>query len=118
MNDFVKNLPAQPTYEQRGLKGYKLPLQNKDMELYYVDVSQGHDNYEISKKCTHIYYIFEGEGKFEIDGIVSDVGKGELIEVIPGAEYTFWGQMKLLTMMTPPFFEGNGEITRPNHNVK
>lgn len=118
MNDYIKNLPAQPTYEQRGLKGYKLALQNKDMEIYYVDVSQGHDNYEISKKCTHIYYILEGEGSFEIDGKISIVKIGELIEIPPQVEYTFWGEMKLLMIMSPPFFAGDGKVTRPNPNVK
>ena len=109
---------SKPTFEQKGLKGYRYPLSNDQFETYYVEVSQGHDNYAISRTCTHIYYIHEGCGEFEIDGELCPVSAPcAMVEVPPGVEYTFSGKMKLLLIMTPPWFAENEEITRPNPNV-
>ena len=117
MNDYNLNLPVEPTFTQKGLSGYKYHLRNPDLEVFYVDVVQGHDTYEISKKCTHIYFVIEGEGFFEIDGSKLEAKPQMVIEVPPEVEYSYTGKMKLLLIMNPPFFEGNGEVTRMNQNV-
>jgi mannose-6-phosphate isomerase-like protein (cupin superfamily) len=111
-------LPLKPTFEQKGLKGYLYPLKNKELEIFFVDVTQGHDTYIISKKCFHIYYIIEGEGIFYIDSKSKKVSKNSLIEVQTNIEYTYSGNMKLLLIMNPPWFEGNEEITKKNPDVK
>ena len=95
-------MDAKPTFEQKGLKGYAFPLKNKDIEVYLVDVTQGHDTYFISKKCFHIYYVLAGKGKFVIDSKVKEVAKDSFIEVEPGVEYTYSGKMKLLLIMKRP----------------
>ena len=110
--------PNKPPFEQKGLKGFAYPLINKDLEIYYVDSSQGHDNFIISKKCFHIYYIIEGNGTFEINNQIKEVSKNFLIEVPPNLEYTYSGKMKLLLIMNPPWFADNEEITKKNRNVK
>ena len=111
-------IPEKPSFQQKGLKGYAYPLANKELEIYYVDVSQGHDTYIISKKCFHIYYILEGEGVFEIKNETKRVSKDSLVEVPPNTEYTYSGKMKLLLIMNPPWCEGNETITKKNSNVK
>ena len=118
MSDYICKLPNEPTFIQKGLTGFAYLLENKAVQVYFCDSTQGHENYEISKKCTHIYYILEGKGFFELDGVKYDVRPGMLIEVPPHVEYCYTGKMKLLLIMNPPWFEGNGEITRVNHNVK
>jgi len=110
-------LPARPSFEQKGLKGYMYPLTNKELEIYYVDVTQGHDTHLISRKCFHIYYVLEGEGFFDIDNQIRDVSKGSLIEVSPNTEYTYSGKMRLLLIMNPPWFKGNEKITKKNPSV-
>ena len=114
----MARLSEQPAFSQKGLKGYAYPLKNKNVEIYYVDVTQGHDNYIISKICTHIYYVLEGEGVFELDGKKTNMKKGELIEIPPNVEYAYSGNMRLLLIMNPPWFEGNEEIIRKNPSVK
>ena len=88
------------------------------MEVYFVDVKQGHDTYFISKKCTHTYYVIEGEGFFDIDGSRHEAKGGMLFEVPPNVEYTYSGKMKLLLIMNPPWFRGNEEITKKNPSVE
>ena len=115
---YVKEIPEKPSYSQKGLDGYKFPLANREVEIYFVDVKKGHDTYIISKKITHIYYILEGSGFFDIDGKRIDVKTGMLIEVPPNVEYTYSGKMKLLLIMNPPWFKGNEIITRKNPAVE
>lgn len=111
-------LPTEPTIKQKGLKGYQFPLKNKEVEIYYVDVTQGHDNCIISKECTHIYYILEGMGEFCLNGKINKVEKGSMIEIPPHVEFTYSGEMKLLLTMNPPWFEGNSETVKKNPNVR
>ncbi|OGY23886.1 MAG: hypothetical protein A2172_05125 [Candidatus Woykebacteria bacterium RBG_13_40_15] len=111
---YIKDKPKKPTFSQSGLDGYQFPLENKEIEVYFVDVAKGHDNYIVSKKITHVYYIFEGKGFFDINGEKYDVTPGELIEVPPNVEYAYSGSMKLLLIMTPSWFEGNEMITKRN----
>ncbi|MFH1978117.1 MAG: hypothetical protein ABIJ92_02225 [Candidatus Aenigmatarchaeota archaeon] len=114
MVDFIRKKSEKPTFSQKGLDGYQFLLENKNVEVYFVDVKMGHDNYIISKKITHIYFVIEGEGFFDISGTKFDVKLGDFIEVPPNKEYCYSGKMKLLLIMNPPWFEGNEEITKKN----
>lgn len=116
--DYIKNKPSEPTFTQKGFKGYKFPLFNKNLEVAFVDVTQGHDNCVVSKDITHIYYILEGKGSFTINDKVQEVGLGTLIEVPPDTEFAYSGNMKLLLVMNPPWYEGHETIIKSNPNVK
>lgn len=118
MSNFICDIPEQPKYSQRGLKGYKYPIQNNSVELFNVDVWEGHDTYIISKECTHIYYIIEGKGIFDIESVNYNITSGMVIEVPPNIEYTYTGKFKALLIMNPPWFEGNEIILRENPLVK
>jgi len=117
MDEFVRKLKDNPSFSQKGLDGYRFPLSNKEIEIYFVDVKKGHDTYIISKKITHIYYVLEGEGFFDIGGGKTQVKPGMLIEVPPNIEYSYSGKMKVLLIMSPPWFKGNEEITKKNPSV-
>ena len=118
MTEFKRKLPRKPSFSQKGLDGYKFSLKNSNLEVYFVDIKQGHDNYIISKKCTHIYYIIEGKGFFDIDGSKYEGRAGVLVEVPEGVEYSYSGKMKLILIINPPWFEGNEKVTRKNPEVK
>jgi mannose-6-phosphate isomerase-like protein (cupin superfamily) len=111
------NLPEKETFAQRGLKGYRYPTINKEIEIYYVDVKKGHDTFIISKTITHMYYILEGNGYFVIDGQKYNVRSGMFLEVPPNIEYSYSGTMKVLLIMNPPWFEGNETITKKNPDI-
>jgi mannose-6-phosphate isomerase-like protein (cupin superfamily) len=118
MVNFIRKKSDKPTFSQKGLDGFQFPLENKNVEVYFVDVKKGHDTFIISKKITHIYYILEGEGFFTINGERIDVKEGSVVEVPPDIEYTYSGSMKLLLIMNPPWFEGNEEVTKKNPSVE
>lgn len=118
MSGYIRELPSEPTFIQKGFKGYRYLIENTEVEINYIDVTQGHDNYEISNKCSHFYYVLEGEGIFEIGGEKYEAKPNMFIEIPPHVEFCYTGNMNLLLIMNPPWFEGDGEITRPNPNVK
>ncbi len=113
----IKKLSKKAAYSQKGVNGYKFPLTNKDAEVYLVDVKNGHDNYLISKKIIHTYYIISGKGVFDIGGNLYKVKARDLIEAKPKIEYTYSGKMKMLLIMTPPYHKGNDILTRKNPAV-
>ncbi len=117
MKKYIKDKPEKPSFSQKGLDGFKFPLSNKEVEIYFVDVTKGHNTYIISKKITHVYYILEGSGFFDIGGIKHNANSGMMIEVPPNIEYTYSGKMKLLLIMNPPWFKGNEVITKKNPSV-
>jgi mannose-6-phosphate isomerase-like protein (cupin superfamily) len=114
---YVLTKRKKPSYTQRGLKGFKFPLKNKKVEVYFVDVERGHDTFIISKKITHVYYVIEGKGYFTISGRKYNVEPGMVVEVPPNVEYSYSGTMKLVLIMFPPWFKGNEKITRKNPDV-
>ena len=71
------------------------PLEDKDLEIYYIDVEKGHDTFMVSKKITRTYYVICGSGYFTIDDRRYDVSPGMLVEVPPKVEYSYSGKMKL-----------------------
>ena len=118
MSDYICNLSSEPIFTQKGLACYPFEIQSPDVQVKVIDVETGHDTYIVCKKCTHIFYVIEGEGSFEIDDTLYSVKPHMLIEVPPHVEFTYTGKMKLLLIMNPHWFEGNEEIIRENPNVK
>jgi mannose-6-phosphate isomerase-like protein (cupin superfamily) len=118
MAKYLINLPGKPSFSQKGFDGFTFPLNSKGLEIDLVDVKQGHDNYIISKKCTLIYYVLEGEGTFDVNNEKFNVKAGNLVEVPPGIEFAYSGKMKLLLIVQPPWFEGNEEVTKKNLDVE
>jgi hypothetical protein len=112
------NFPSSPTFTGEGLIGYACqPPQSKDLDIYYVEVQKGHDTFMISRKITRIYYILDGEGYFTIANRRYDVTPGMLVEVPPKREYSYSGNMKLIIIGRPHWFEGNDTHTKKNPDV-
>lgn len=114
----IKQKPNKPSFSQKGLNGYTYPLENRKIGVHFVDVKQGHDKFLISKVLTHVYYILEGNGTFIIDGKEYPVEKGMLIEVPPKIKYVYSGNMKVLLIVEPSWFEGNEDFFEDNPAVK
>ena len=115
---YVHSLPASPSFASTGLSGYILgPLNNPAMEVCYLDVTQGHDTYQISREIIRIYYVLSGTGYFTIAGQRYDVTPGVLIEVPVRVEYSYSGRMELLMFGKPRGFSGNDTATKWNPDV-
>jgi SAM-dependent methyltransferase len=115
---YVHSLPTSASFETRGILGYTFgPLNDKDLEIYYIEVVKGHDTFMISRKISRFYYILSGSGYFTIADRRYDVIQGMLVEVPTKVEYSYSGQMTLLAFCTPRWFSGNETFTKWNSDV-
>jgi len=55
------------------------------------------------KKMTEIYYILEGHGQIELDGMRFDIGPGSAIMIKPECRHRAIGDLKLLNIPVPAF---------------
>jgi mannose-6-phosphate isomerase-like protein (cupin superfamily) len=111
---FAYEPPKKPSFSRKGFDGFHFPLKDKNLEAFLVESKKGHDEYIINKKSTHIYFVIDGEGTFEIEGRSFPVAKDMLVEVPAGKEFCYFGKMRLLVLMSPPFSAENQIITRKN----
>jgi SAM-dependent methyltransferase/mannose-6-phosphate isomerase-like protein (cupin superfamily) len=115
---YIHVLPSFPSFEGKGLFGFTYgPLQQKDMEIYYIHVEKGHDTFMVSKRIVRIYYVVSGYGYFTIDNQKYDVHPGMLVEVSPKLEFSYSGEMTLLGISRPRWFAGNDTHTKWNTDV-
>lgn len=115
---YTYKLPTVVSFTGKGLLGHAFgPLNQKDLEIYYVSVEKGHDVFMVSKKITRTYYVLSGSGYFTIDGVKYDVQPGMLVEVPPKVEYCYSGRMKLIVLSKPRWFSGNDTFTKWNPDV-
>ena len=106
--NYIKHKPTEPTFTQKGFDGYDYNLNIKEISLTIEESYKGHERYHTNKKSTHVYYVIEGKGSFNIDGKIYNVKKDDCIEIPPNTEFIFAGKMKLLLVMNPAFCEDNG----------
>jgi mannose-6-phosphate isomerase-like protein (cupin superfamily)/SAM-dependent methyltransferase len=115
---YTHSLPTLPSFDGKGLFGYTFgPLQQKDLEIYYIEVEKGHDTFMVSKRITRVYYVLCGSGYFTISDRRYDVSRGMLVEVPPKVEYSYSGKMKLIAVSKPRWFSGNDRYTKWNPDV-
>ena len=115
---YIYSPPTTASFTGKGLLGYAFgPLNQKDLEIYYIEVEKGHDVFMISKKITRTYYVLSGSGYFTIDHHRYDVDPGMLVEVPPKVEYCYSGNMRLIALSKPRWFNGNDRFTKWNPDV-
>jgi chemotaxis methyl-accepting protein methylase/mannose-6-phosphate isomerase-like protein (cupin superfamily) len=115
---YTHSLPSSVAFAGKGLHGYTFgPLNQKDLEIYYIEVKEGHDFFMISKKIARTYYLISGNGYFTIANTKYDVRAGMLVEVPPGVEYCYSGKMTMLGVSKPRWSVGNDKATRWNSDV-
>lgn len=115
---YIYSLPTSVSFTGKGLLGYTFgPLNQRDLEIYYIEVEKGHDTFMISKKITRTYYVLSGAGYFTIGDHKYDVGPGMLVEVPPKVEYCYSGKMTLIALSKPRWFSGNDTFTKWNIDV-
>jgi len=115
---YTHSLPSSVSFTGKGLFGYTFgPLNQRDLEIYYIKVEKGHDFFMISKKITRIYYILSGSGYFTIGNEKYDVQDGMLVEVPPKVEFCYSGKMTMIGISKPRWFGGNDRPTKWNPDV-
>ncbi|MEI8143739.1 MAG: cupin domain-containing protein [Candidatus Berkelbacteria bacterium] len=103
MDKFIYQKPIEPSFPRGTFDGYNFAIENNILEIDLIDSKTGHGGKGASNKITHIYYILEGNGEFEIDGKIYPVSSGELVEIPPKHIFDYNGKMKMLLIMEPPY---------------
>jgi len=70
--------------------------------LHIVEVSQS-SRLHYHKKMTEIYYVLEGKGQVELDGLRFDVESGTSILIKPGCRHRAIGELRILNVPIPAF---------------
>jgi SAM-dependent methyltransferase len=115
---YVYPLPTSASFTGKGLLGYTFgPLNQKDVEVYYIQAEKGQDTFIISRRITRTFYVLTGAGCFTIDNHKYDVGPGVLVEIPPRVEYCYSGKMTMIAFSTPRWVSGNDTHTKWNPDV-
>ena len=115
---YTYSLPTSVSFRGKGLFGHTLgPLQQKDLEIYYIEAEKGHDTFMVSRKIIRTYYILSGSGHFTINDQRYPVETGMVVEVPPRVEFSYSGKMTLLCFSIPRWFSGNDRFTKWNPDV-
>jgi mannose-6-phosphate isomerase-like protein (cupin superfamily) len=102
----IYNEPKDYSFIKVGIKGKKF-LSNEsgiNAGIAIIETETGHETTIIEHKCDFIYYVLEGTGYFEINGVKEDFSKGNLVIIPHGSAFTYKGNAKFLLVTSPPFF--------------
>lgn len=90
-----------------GIKLWAYPIDNKNVELVYIEVEEGHFEEFYHKTSTFVYYVIEGEGTFYLNGEAVPAKASDVIVVPPTTKIYYLGKMKLNLITTPAWTEEN-----------
>ncbi len=115
---YIYTLPAVESFRGKGLFGYSFgALEQKDLEVLYIESEKGHDTFMICRGVTRTYYVLSGSGSFTIDNRVYTVNPGVLVEVPRGIEYSYSGRMTMLAFCKRSGSHRKDTWTRWNRDV-
>lgn len=115
---YLYKLPTSVSFRGKGLFGYSFGrMQQKDLEVLYVESETGHDTFMVLRGVARTYYVLSGNGSFTIDGREYKVCPGELVEVSPGLEYCYSGRMTMLVFCRNSWLHRRDKFTRWNNKV-
>lgn len=88
------------THKRPGVLGryYQFPAINGGTTVAYAEFSGEHGQRTIGDKA-RIYYILDGEGELELNGIKYPLSKNSVITIPPHATYNLWpnsGKIKVI----------------------
>jgi chemotaxis methyl-accepting protein methylase len=115
---YTYSLPKAVSFTSKGLSGFTFgPLQQKNLEIYYIESERGHDTFMVSRRIFRTYYVLAGSGHFTIDNQQHPVGPGLLVEIPPKVEFSYSGKMTLLCISIPRWSKGSDMVTKWNPDV-
>ena len=70
--------------------------------LHIVEIKEDSKTH-YHKKTTEFYYVLEGEGQIELDGMRFDVSPGSSVMIKPGCRHRAIGRLKIINFPVPAF---------------
>lgn len=114
---YIHTLQEAPSFSGIGLEGHNFGPLQKNIDIFLVESTRGHDTFMYSKNISRVYYVISGAGHFTIDNNRYDVRAGMLVEVPPQLEFTYSGEMTLIGFAQPRWYRGCDVHTRWNPDV-
>jgi len=75
---------------------------NDTLSVHVVNISKDSKPH-YHKRLSETYYVIEGEGEIELDGIRKRIEPGTVIYIPPGTVHRAIGNLKILNIVVPPF---------------
>lgn len=103
--------PNELSFDKVGIQGRIFPTDQliDKAEFVYIQTESGHETTIIEHACDFTYYVIDGEGHFVIDSQKENCTVGDLIVVPAGSKFTYKGKLRMLLIVTPPWFESQEE---------
>ena len=96
MSDFIRKIDKKPSFAKENyFKWFSFLKENNQIDLDYIDMTYGHDWYQIDTEATHIYYILNGSGEAKIAGERYTLETGLVVEIPKNTEWAFKGNLKM-----------------------
>jgi chemotaxis methyl-accepting protein methylase len=115
---YLHRIPKGVSFKDHGVSGHTFgPLDQKGLQIYYIESEKGHDAFIVSKSITRTYFVISGNGYFTINRDRYSVQTGDLVEVPAKVEYSYSGRMTLLCISIPRWYNGNDTFIRWNQDV-
>lgn len=83
-----------------------------EANVVHVSVKKGHFQEFYDVKSYFIYYIYEGEGTFVLNGEKIQANVTDLIVIPPKTRIHYFGKMKMVLTVSPAFDEKNERHVR------
>ncbi len=106
INQYVFTEPTSITFDKVGIKGRILTSSeiSPKTEFLLVNTEKGHQTSIIEHECDFTYYVLSGEGYFLVEDQKYSCETGNLIIIPKNTKFTYKGKLKMLLVVTPPFF--------------
>lgn len=89
--------------------GIDLTLYGKvspELDISKVEVAEGHFE-EFKNTSWFIYYVIEGAGVYVLNDEKLSVSKGDVISIPPNTRIHYFGTMRMVLIVNPPWQEEN-----------
>lgn len=94
-------------FNKHGIDLTIYPTDVATAKMVRVDVVEGHFQEFSDKESTYIYYIIEGGGTFVLNDERVEASATDMIVIPPKTRIYYFGKMKMVLTVTPPFKEEN-----------
>ena len=100
---YVQKLPQKISFDKVGIRGKIYPKVSDSQKSHFlvIETEKGHETKILEKECDFYYFILEGKGQFEIDGVKEKCEKGDLVVIPKGKAFQYFGKLKMLLVTTP-----------------
>jgi mannose-6-phosphate isomerase-like protein (cupin superfamily) len=100
---YIFQIGDKPNFDKRGHRGYFFGTQSDRANHLIIETDIGLEGRQTENICEYAYYVLDGSGIFEINGVEHPVQAGCLVVIPPKTTFTYRGKLRMLLINTPVF---------------